>query len=111
MHLGKETIVTIIMSIGGFLLVVSFISQNYKIFKNKSALDISYLFVLLQIIVDIIYVSYAAIFLLYPILITNSIITLLLLVMFSQKIYYTYAYKKYCNASEDEEYMHILSSI
>lgn len=90
MHWNKETIMSFLMYIGGAILVISFLTQNYAIFKNKSAVDIAYLFIILQLVVNVLYVSYAAVFLLYPIMITNSIITILLVIMFFQKIYYVY---------------------
>lgn len=72
------------------LSIASFIFQMYKVYKNKSANDISYIFIGLQLSVNILQTVYEGIIMSIPLLVGNATI-IILLIIFSFETYY---YKK-----------------
>lgn len=70
------------------LCISSFLFQMYKIYSNQSARDVSYGFVILQFIVNVLYVIYNAPSKSIPLLLNNGTLSALLLCMMGQKYYY-----------------------
>lgn len=73
---------------GTFLCISSFLFQIYQVFKNKSAKDVSYGFIIFQLLVNILFTIYNSIVFNLPLLINNSSLTGLILILLLQKIYY-----------------------
>ena len=73
---------------GTFLCVSSFLFQIYLVFKNKSTKDISYGFIVLQLLVNVLFTVYNSVIFNLPILLNNGIMTFLAIVLLFQKLYY-----------------------
>jgi uncharacterized protein with PQ loop repeat len=76
------------------LLIVSFLSQLFLIYLSKDAKNISYIFILLQLAVNITLFVYDYFIISIPLMIGNGVTSLLLVIMYLQKIYYTRYYDK-----------------
>ena len=79
---------------GTILCIGSFLFQIYQVFKTKSAKDISYGFILLQLSVNILFTIYNSINFSIPLLLNNGTLVILTIVMFIQKYYYDIYLKK-----------------
>jgi MtN3 and saliva related transmembrane protein len=76
--------------IGAFLTAVTFIPQVYKIWKTKSATDLSLTMILIILMSTIVWLVYAVALMLWPVIIANSIVFLLDLML----LYFKFAYGK-----------------
>lgn len=88
----------IIGYLGSFLVILSFLYQIYTIYQNKSAKDISFIFIYLQLIVNIMFTIYDISILSYPLLMGNGTASLLLIIILTQK--YFYSIKRYDNIDD-----------
>jgi uncharacterized protein with PQ loop repeat len=70
------------------LCIASFLFQMYQIHKNRSAKDVSYGFIILQLLVNVLYTIYNIYNLNVPILINNATISVLTVIMLGQKYYF-----------------------
>jgi uncharacterized protein with PQ loop repeat len=84
---------------GSILLIISFLAQMYLIYQNKQVENISYVFIILQLLVNIVYVIYDILIESYPLVLGNGSISILLILMAFQKYYYT----KINNSRDDIE--------
>ena len=73
---------------GSILCIASFVSQLYIVYTHKSANDVSYLFILLQITVNVLYTTYDVIIESIPLFVGNATLIILLFVLIGQKYYY-----------------------
>lgn len=90
-----ELISLIIGYVGSVLLIISFLAQLYSIYVSKEVDNISYTFVLLQLIVNIMFVIYNISIWSIPMILGNGSITILLIVMAGQKLYYSKKHKDF----------------
>ncbi len=72
---------------GGILSILSFSFQLYKIYQDRSTKDLSYLFILFQFLVNLLNAIYGFLIESYPLIICNTIITILVGVLASIKYY------------------------
>lgn len=89
MELGDE-IALIIGYTGAVLLIISFLAQLYSIYKIKTVDNLSYVFILLQLLVNIMFFIYDISIGSIPLIISNGSVAILLTVMVGQKYYYTH---------------------
>ena len=71
---------------GGSLLVITLFPQIYQTYKTKQTRDLSLLFVILQIITCILFLSYGILLKEYPLVIANSIVFLEQLLLLYAKL-------------------------
>ncbi|HWA33926.1 MAG TPA: SemiSWEET family transporter [Cyclobacteriaceae bacterium] len=76
--------------IGAFLTAVTFIPQVYKIWKTKSATDLSLTMILIILMSTIVWLVYAIALMLWPVIIANTIVFVLDLML----LYFKFAYGK-----------------
>ncbi len=76
--------------IGAFLTAVTFVPQVYKIWKTKSANDLSLTMILIILMSTIVWLVYAVALMLWPVIIANTIVFVLDLML----LYFKFAYKK-----------------
>lgn len=87
--------------VGCILLIISFLAQLYSIQRTKQVNNISYLFILLQLIVNLMFFTYDLYIMSYPLIIGNGSVAILLVVMSLQKFLFThYCYNDAENESE-----------
>ncbi len=75
---------------GAFLSSVTFIPQVYKVWKTKSANDLSLTMLLIIFTSTIVWLVYAFALMLWPVIVANVIICFLCVLL----IYFKFAYKK-----------------
>jgi MtN3 and saliva related transmembrane protein len=73
---------------GGLFTTVSFIPQIIKIFKSRSATDISLLFNIMFLAGGILWLAYGIISRLLPVIIWNSVATILVVALLIGKLKY-----------------------
>ena len=78
---------------GSILLIISFLAQIYSIHKSKKADNISHVFLLLQLLVNIMFLIYDISIVSYPFILSNGSVSFLLICMWGQKYYYTNIYQ------------------
>jgi len=83
-----NTAYTTLGYVGSTLLILSFLAQMISICKEGNTKNISYIFILLQFIVNILYVTYDISKSAWPLLVGNATIAFLLVIMAVQKFYY-----------------------
>lgn len=93
-NVTTETWANIIGYGNGTVLIISFIFQNYTVFRNKQATDVSYWFLALQMFVNVSYIIYGILLLIYPLIYANSGAALLLTLLIVQKIIFANFYHK-----------------
>lgn len=76
--------------VGAFLTGITFIPQVYKVWKTKSATDLSLTMLFIVVTSTIVWLIYAVALRLWPVILANSIIGLLCLLL----IYFKFAYSK-----------------
>ncbi len=76
--------------IGAFLTAVTFVPQVYKIWKTKSANDLSLTMILIILMSTIVWLVYAVALMLWPVIIANTIVFVLDLML----LYFKFAYAK-----------------
>lgn len=77
---------------GCALLIISFLFQLHSIYRSKKVDNLSYVFILLQLLVNIMFLIYDIFIWTMPFMISNGSIAFLLTVMAGQKYYYTRVY-------------------
>ncbi len=80
--------------IGAFLTAVTFIPQVYKIWKTKSAHDLSLTMILIVLLSTIVWLVYAVALMLWPVIIANSIVFVLDVLL----VYFKFAYGRKQNS-------------
>lgn len=83
-----DLISDILFYTGGTILLIGMLPFIYQIWKNKRATDVTYIYLITQIIVNIMFVIYAIIRVLWPMLYTNGGMTIILIIMGVLKVYY-----------------------
>ena len=78
---------------GGTLLNITFLPQIYRTFKTKKTDDISLIFMILQVITCILCVVYAFLLNENPLIVSNTILLVELLLLLFGKVLYSYIYK------------------
>lgn len=73
---------------GSVICILSFIFQMWLVYQNKSAKDISWLFIGLQLSVNILFTVYNLINFNPPLLLGNGTLVMLLIGLCGQKVYY-----------------------
>lgn len=86
--------------VGSFLCIGSFLFQMYTVHTNRTANDVSWGFIVLQLLVNLLYSIYNIVILNVPLLVGNGTLVLLLLFLTGQKYYFDGI-----NKSEDVEIM------
>ena len=86
--------ITIIGYTGGTLLNITFIPQIYKTYKTQRTDDISIYFMILQMITSIFCLTYSILLEENPLIISNSILFVELLLLLIGKILFSYIYTK-----------------
>jgi MtN3 and saliva related transmembrane protein len=76
--------------VGAFLTSVTFIPQVYKVWKNKSADDLSMTMMLIVVTSTIVWLVYAVALVLWPVILANAIVLSLSLML----IYFKLTFKK-----------------
>jgi MtN3 and saliva related transmembrane protein len=71
---------------GAFLTSVTFIPQVYKVWKTKSAGDLSLTMMLIVLLSTLVWLTYAFALMLWPVIIANSIVCILSLSLIYFKI-------------------------
>lgn len=79
----------IFSAIASVIVVTSFLYQSYGIYLCKSAEQISWVFILLQLLVNIMYIYYDIYNQAWTLLLANGPIVIILIVIFLQKKYYS----------------------
>lgn len=97
MHWDLDLIADIMFYIAGTILIIGMIPFHRKIYKNKCATDLTWLYLISQVVVNAVMVTYGAIRLLFPMIYTNGVLLLMFMVLVGQKIYYDYFYKSALN--------------
>lgn len=72
----------------GFFITVSFVPQILRVVKLRSAREISVLFTLTQLLGLALWLSYGIILSLLPVILTNLILTLFVLMLLGAKLKY-----------------------
>lgn len=96
MDLDYDDLPLIIGYVGSSLLIISFLAQLIAIYRSKDVKNISYIFVILQFFVNVMFFIYDYSIWSIPLMIGNGTISILLMIMFAQKIYYTLYHNKNC---------------
>lgn len=76
--------------VGTVLCISSFLFQMYKVHANRSANDVSWGFIVLQLSVNVLYTIYNAIIINVPLLINNGTLVILIGILCGQKYYFDY---------------------
>ncbi len=71
---------------GAFLTSVTFIPQVYKVWKTKSAGDLSLTMMLIVVLSTVVWLTYAFALMLWPVIIANSIVCILSLLLIYFKL-------------------------
>lgn len=71
---------------GAFLTSVTFIPQVYKVWKTKSAGDLSMTMMLIVVLSTVVWLTYAFALMLWPVIIANSIVCILSLLLIYFKL-------------------------
>ena len=74
--------------VGSGLCIGSFLFQMYTVHTNRTANDISWGFIVLQLLVNVLYSIYNIVILNVPLLVGNGTLVLLLLFLSGQKYYF-----------------------
>jgi uncharacterized protein with PQ loop repeat len=95
---------------GSVLLIISFLSQLYSIQRSGQVDNISYIFILLQLVVNLMFFIYDIYIWSYPLMVSNGTVAFLLVVMSIQKIYFTSrnrtdVNKPLIDVDSDEQYL------
>lgn len=75
---------------GAFLTSVTFIPQVYKVWQSKSVDDLSLTMMCIVVLSTIVWLTYAVVLMLWPVIIANAIVFVLSLML----IYFKFAYRK-----------------
>ncbi len=76
--------------LGAFMTSVTFIPQVYKVWKTKSVNDLSLTMMFIVFISTLVWLTYAIALMLWPVIVANSIVSLLSLLL----IYFKFAFGK-----------------
>jgi MtN3 and saliva related transmembrane protein len=71
---------------GAFLTSVTFLPQVYKVWKTKSARDLSLTMMLIVLLSTVVWLTYAFALMLWPVIIANSIVCILSILLIYFKL-------------------------
>lgn len=84
----SDLVENIIGYIGGVLLIITLIPQIYQTYKTRKIRDISLLFMFLEIITCLFFLTYGIIIKAYPLIMANSTVLFELFLLLYAKLYF-----------------------